>query len=50
MISLKAVKNNSRLTDFEDIKEAVIEHRAKTKHVPKFKIKEGDNKSLNLFI
>lgn len=50
MISYKESQKNTRLTDFEDIKEAVIEHRAKTKHIPKFKIKEEDNKSLNLFI
>ncbi|MFC1728033.1 hypothetical protein ACFLZ7_01045 [Nanoarchaeota archaeon] len=50
MISYKTIQKNTRLTDFEDIKEAVIEHRAKTKHVPKFKKKEGDNKSLNLFV
>lgn len=50
MISVKAVKKNTRLTDFEDMKEIVIEHRAKTKHLAKFKTKEEDNKSLNLFV
>ncbi len=49
-ISFKTVQSNARLTDFEGMKEVVINHRAKTKFIPKFEKKEECNKSLHLFI
>jgi len=51
-IKYKTIKNNSKLTDFEDIKETIIEHKTKLKHAkqPTFEIKQSFDSSLNRFI
>lgn len=50
-VSYNAIKKNTRLTDFSDIKEVVIAHTTAMRKKPYFETKsEGNEKSLHAYL
>ena len=49
-ISSETIKQNTRLTDFEELKQAVIEHIRLVRRTPRFETKEESDQSLTFFM